>query len=80
MILTKKELKDRVADMDSKDICFALIWTQDEFDSYYDGQTPLSKQEWESVLNGIDSESEEQSIKESIEMEIQNIIDEKENA
>jgi len=79
MIYTKKELKDRVADMDSKDICYALIWTQDEFDGYFDGKQ-ISKSDWESALNGLDCESEEQSIKESIEMEIQNLIDERETA
>ena len=65
--------------MDSKDICYALIWTQDEFDGYFDGKQ-ISKSDWESALNGVDSESEEQSVKESIEMEIQNLIDEKETA
>ena len=79
MIYTKKSLKDRIADMGSNDLCYALIWTQDEFDSYFEGKQ-ISKSDWESALNSIDSESEEQSIKESIEMEIQNLIDEKEIA
>ena len=78
MILTKKDLKDRVADMDSKDICFALIWTKDEFDGYFDGHK-ISNHEWDCALNCVDAESEEHSIKESIESEIQTIIDEKEN-
>jgi hypothetical protein len=56
-----------------------LIWTQDEFDGYFNDQQ-ISKSDWESALSNIDSESEEQSVKESIEMEIQNLIDEKETA
>ena len=79
MIYTKKELRDRVAAMDSKEICYALIWTQDEFEGYFNDQQ-ISKSDWESALSNIDSESEEQSVKESIEMEIQNLIDEKETA
>jgi hypothetical protein len=79
MILTKKELQQRAADMDSKEICYALIWTIDEFDGYFTDHQ-ISKSDWESALSSIDSESEEQYIKESIETEIQNLIEEKEAA
>ena len=79
MIYTKKELKDRVADMDSKDICFALIWTKDEFDGYFDGHK-ISNHEWDCALNCVDSESEEQCIKEGIQIAINDMIIEKENA
>ena len=79
MIFTKKELRDRVADMDSKDICFALIWTKDEFDGYF-ADHKISNHEWECALNCVDAEGEELYIKECIESEIQTMIDEKETA
>jgi hypothetical protein len=79
MIYNKKELKNRIADMGSNDLCYALIWTQDEFDSYFEGKQ-ISKSDWESALNSIDSESEEQCIKEGIQIAIDDMINEEENA
>lgn len=79
MIYNKKELRDRVADLDPKENCYVLMWTKDEFETYF-GEQQFSKDDWEAVLQSLDTESEEQSVKENIEIELQNLIDEKETA
>ena len=66
MIYTKKELVKKLNDhYNDKDLILALWWAKDEFETSFDKE--ISEVDWEFSIENLDTESEEQSIKEQIE-------------
>ena len=75
---TKKELVKRLNDhFADKDLLFVLWWSKDEFEASFDKE--IKNKVWESAIENIDSESQEQVIKEQIEENLMNNMEESED-
>ena len=75
---TKKELVKRLNDhFGDKDLLFVLWWSKDEFEASFDKE--IKNKVWESAIENIDSESQEQAIKEQIEENLMNEMEESED-
>ena len=79
MIYTVSQLKKKLALFEPSDVLYVMFWAKDEFEDNFEDQK-ITNRMWYQALENIDSENEDQYIKESIETEIQNLIDEKETA
>lgn len=63
---TKKELVKKLNDhFADNDLLFVLWWSKDEFEASFDKE--IKRKDWEYAIESLDTESEEQSIKEKIE-------------
>lgn len=72
---TKKELVKKLNDhFADNDLLFVLWWSKDEFEASFDKE--IKRKDWEYAIESLDTESEEQSIKEKIE---ETLIEESEN-
>ena len=72
---TKKELVKKLNDhFADKDLLFVLWWSKDEFEASFDKE--IKRKDWEYAIESLDTESEEQSIKEKIE---ETLMEESEN-
>lgn len=75
---TKKELVKKLNDhFADKDLLFVLWWSKDEFEASFDKE--IKNKDWESAIENIDSESQEQEIKEQIEENLMNEMEESED-
>ncbi|NBP57594.1 hypothetical protein EBU71_13865 [bacterium] len=75
---TKKELVKKLNDhFGDKDLLFVLWWSKDEFEASFDKE--IKNSVWESAIENIDSESQEQIIKEQIEENLMNNMEESED-
>jgi len=75
---TKKELVKKLNDhFGDKDLLFVLWWSKDEFEASFDKE--IKNKVWESAIENIDSESQEQAIKEQIEENLMNNMEESED-
>jgi len=75
---TKKELVKKLNDhFADKDLLFVLWWSKDEFEASFDKE--IKNKVWESAIENIDSESQEQAIKEQIEENLMNNMEESED-
>ena len=75
---TKKELVKKLNDhFADKDLLFVLWWSKDEFEASFDKE--IKNKDWESAIENIDSESKEQEIKEQIEENLMNEMEESED-
>ena len=75
---TKKELVKKLNDhFADKDLLFVLWWSKDEFEASFDKE--IKNKDWESAIENIDSESQEQVIKEQIEENLMNNMEESED-
>ena len=75
---TKKELVKKLNDhFGDKDLLFVLWWSKDEFEASFDKE--IKNKVWESAIENIDSESQEQEIKEQIEENLMNNMEESED-
>lgn len=75
---TKKELVKKLNDhFGDKDLLFVLWWSKDEFEASFDKE--IKNKDWESAIENIDSESQEQVIKEQIEENLMNNMEESED-
>ena len=75
---TKKELVKKLNDhFGDKDLLFVLWWSKDEFEASFDKE--IKNKVWESAIENIDSESQEQAIKEQIEENLMNEMEESED-
>lgn len=75
---TKKELVKKLNDhFGDKDLLFVLWWSKDEFEASFDKE--IKNKVWELAIENIDSESQEQAIKEQIEENLMNEMEESEN-
>lgn len=75
---TKKELVKKLNDhFGDKDLLFVLWWSKDEFEASFDKE--IKNKDWESAIENIDSESQEQAIKEQIEENLMNNMEESED-
>jgi len=75
---TKKELVKKLNDhFADKDLLFVLWWSKDEFEASFDKE--IKNKVWESAIENIDSESQEQAIKEQIEENLMNEMEESED-
>ena len=75
---TKKELVKKLNDhFADKDLLFVLWWSKDEFEASFDKE--IKNKVWESAIENIDSESQEQQIKEQIEENLMNEMEESED-
>lgn len=75
---TKKELVKKLNDhFADKDLLFVLWWSKDEFEASFDKE--IKNKVWESAIENIDSESQEQVIKEQIEENLMNNMEESED-
>lgn len=72
---TKKELVKKLNDhFADNDLLFVLWWSKDEFEASFDKE--IKRKDWEYAIESLDTESEEQSIKEKIE---ETLMEESEN-
>lgn len=75
---TKKELVKKLNDhFADNDLLFVLWWSKDEFEASFDKE--IKNKVWESAIENIDSESQEQVIKEQIEENLMNNMEESED-
>lgn len=75
---TKKELVKKLNDyFADSDLLFVLWWSKDEFEASFDKE--IKRKDWESAIENIDSESQEQAIKEQIEENLMNNMEEGED-
>ena len=75
---TKKELVKKLNDhFADNDLLFVLWWSKDEFEASFDKE--IKNKVWESAIENIDSESQEQAIKEQIEENLMNNMEESED-
>ena len=75
---TKKELVKKLNNhFGDKDLLFVLWWSKDEFEASFDKE--IKNKVWESAIENIDSESQEQAIKEQIEENLMNNMEESED-
>ena len=75
---TKKELVKKLNDhFGDKDLLFVLWWSKDEFEASFDKE--IKNKDWELAIENIDSESQEQVIKEQIEENLMNNMEESED-
>lgn len=75
---TKKELVKKLNDhFADKDLLFVLWWSKDEFEASFDKE--IKSKVWEYAIENIDSESQEQEIKEQIEENLMNEMEESED-
>ena len=75
---TKKELVKKLNDhFADKDLLFVLWWSKDEFEASFDKE--IKRKDWELAIENIDSESQEQAIKEQIEENLMNNMEESED-
>lgn len=66
MVYTKKELVKKLNDhYNDKDLILALWWAKDEFETSFNKR--ISNIDWEFSIENLDTESQEQHIKEQIE-------------
>ena len=66
MIYTKKELIKKLNNnYNDKDLILVLWWAKDEFEASFDKE--ISEVDWEFSIENLDTESQEQAIKEQIE-------------
>ena len=71
---TKKELVKKLNDhFADKDLLFVLWWSKDEFEASFDKE--IKNKVWEQAIENIDSESQEQEIKEQIEENLMDSIE-----
>lgn len=71
---TKKELVKKLNDhFSDKDLLFVLWWSKDEFETSFDKK--IKNEIWEQAIENIDSESQEQEIKEQIEGNLMDSIE-----
>jgi len=76
MILTKKELIERLKAFGPKDKLLVLFWGKDEFDFEHDRE--LTTKEWSNILSEVDEEGAEQEIKDQIDEAVGNLVAEDE--
>jgi len=70
-VYTKKELVKRLNDYyEDKDLLYVIYFAKDEFEASFDKE--INKKDWEYAIENIDSESQEQVIKEQIEENLMN--------
>ena len=75
---TKKELVKKLNDyFADNDLLFVLWWSKDEFEASFDKE--IKRKDWEYAIESLDTESEEQSIKEKIEENLMNNMEESED-
>ena len=75
---TKKELVKKLNDhFADNDLLFVLWWSKDEFEASFDKE--IKRKDWEYSIENIDSESQEQQIKEQIEENLMNNMEENED-
>jgi hypothetical protein len=78
MLYKVSQLKKELALFESSDVLYVMFWAKYEFEDNFENKK-ITNRMWYQALENLDSESEEQIIKESIENEIQYQLDEKEN-
>lgn len=77
MTYTKKSLLRLLENFDDKDEFYVLLWSKDEFEASFDKE--IKNKDWKYAIENIDSESQEQEIKEQIEENLMNEIEESED-
>jgi hypothetical protein len=71
---TKKELVKKLNDhFSDKDLLFVFWWSKDDFEASFNKK--IKNEIWESAIENIDSESQEQKIKEQIEENLMDSIE-----
>lgn len=79
MIYTVSQLKESLSNFKPSDTIYVMFWSKDEFEDNFDDKEITNKM-WKQALETVDSEGEEQIVKETIEQEIYNLLEEKETA